>query len=179
MLVSSDTVLVIVDVQGKLAQLMADRETLFANLQRMIRGAQVLDIPILWVEQYPQKLGPTIPELASLMPRLQPIAKMSFSCARNAQFSAALTGLGRKQLLLVGMEAHICVYQSAIDLVGQGYHVEVVEDAIGTRIASNKGVAVRKMCAQGVGVTSTEMALFELMVDCEHAAFRDIQAIVK
>lgn len=179
MLNSTDTVLVVVDVQGKLAQLMSDRETLFANLQRMVKGAQVLDIPILWMEQYPEKLGSTIPELAELMPDIQPIAKMSFSCARNAQFSSALTALGRKQVLVVGMEAHVCVYQTAVDLVNEGYQVEVVEDAIGARIASNKGVGVRKMCAQGVGLTSTEMALFELMAHCEHPGFREMQSIVK
>ena len=132
MLTNENAVLVIVDVQGKLAQLMADKETFFSNLQRMVKGAQVFDIPILWVEQYPQKLGPTIPELASLMPRIQPIAKMSFSCAGNTQFSAALTALARKQVLVVGMEAHVCVYQTAIDLVEEGYQVEVVEDALST-----------------------------------------------
>lgn len=179
MLASHDTVLVIVDVQGKLAQLMADRETLFANLQRMVRGAQVLDIPVIWVEQYPEKLGPTIPELTALLPDIEPISKMSFSCAKNPQFSTTLTRLGKRQVLVVGMEAHVCVYQTAVDLVDEGYQVEVVEDAIGARIASNKGVGVRKMCARGVGLTSTEMALFELMGDCEHPAFRDIQAIVK
>jgi nicotinamidase-related amidase len=179
MLVSHDTVLVIVDVQGKLAQLMADRETLFANLQRMVRGAQVLDIPIIWVEQYPEKLGPTIPELTALLAGIEPIPKMSFSCAKNTRFNTTLSRLGKQQVLVVGMEAHVCVYQTAVDLVNEGYQVEVVEDAIGARIASNKGVGVRKMCAQGVGLTSTEMALFELMGDCEHPAFRDIQAIVK
>jgi nicotinamidase-related amidase len=92
---------------------------------------------------------------------------------------SALEALDRKQVLLTGMEAHVCVYRTAIDLVAQGYRVELVEDAIGSRIATNKDLAVRKMTALGVGLTSTEMALFELMGDCEHPAFRQIQAIIR
>ncbi len=179
MLQADHTALVIVDVQGKLAQLMADRETLFSNLQRMVQGALTLELPILWVEQLPDKLGPTIPEVAALLPDHQPIAKSSFSCARNEVFKAALAQSGRKQVLLVGMEAHVCVYQSALDLVQAGYEVEVIEDAVGSRIASNKSVGLRKMLASGVGLSSTEMALFELLGDAGHPAFRAIQAIVK
>lgn len=179
MLTTANTVLVIVDVQGKLARLMADSETLFGNLQRMVRGAQALELPILWMEQIPEKLGPTIPELADLLPGLQPISKTSFSCAGNAQFNSALAQSGRKQVLLVGIEAHVCVYQTALDLVAAGYEVAAVEDAIGSRIASNKDVGVRKMLAHGVTLSSTEMALFELMGDAGHPAFRDIQALLK
>jgi nicotinamidase-related amidase len=179
MLTSANAVLVIVDVQGRLAQLMADKETLFINLQRMIRSARALSIPILWVEQNPAKLGPTIDEVADLLPELEPIAKTSFSCAGNREFMAVLKQRSRKQVLVVGIEAHVCVYQTAVDLAAAGYAVEVVEDAISSRSAANKAVALRRMAASGVGLTSTEMALFELMGDCEHPAFRDIQAIIK
>ncbi len=178
MLTSANSVLLIVDLQGKLAQLMTDRETLFANVVRMIRGAQALAVPILWVEQVPSKLGPTIPEVAQLLPALEPIAKTSFSCAREPAFIAALEQLGRKQVLLVGIEAHICVYQSAADLLAAGYHVEVVEDAVSSRIASDKGVALRKMRSLGISLSSAEMALFELMGDAGHPAFRDVQALL-
>jgi nicotinamidase-related amidase len=179
MLSAGNTILVIVDVQGKLAQLMPDRETLFSNLQRMVKGALALELPVLWVEQLPQKLGPTIPEVADLLPAHQPIPKSSFSCAKNEAFNAALAELGRKQVLMVGIEAHICVYQSAMDLVEAGYEVEVVEDAVGSRSAGNKSVGLRKMLAHGVGLTSTEMALFELLGDAGHPAFRDIQATIR
>lgn len=179
MLNAADTVLVVIDVQGRLAQLIHDKETLFANVQRMIQGAQLLDVPILWAEQYPEKLGSTIDEIASLLVAQQPIPKMSFSCAGSPEFCEALQRLDRKQVLVTGMEAHVCVYQTAVDLVAQGYQVEVVEDAIGARIATNKGLAVRKMCAQGVGLSSTEMALFELMGDAGHPAFRQVQGLLK
>lgn len=179
MFTTDNTVLVIVDVQGKLARLMADPETLFGNLQRMVKGAQALELPILWMEQIPEKLGPTIPEVADLLVGVQAMSKTSFSCAGSAEFNSALAQSGRKQVLLVGIEAHVCVYQTALDLVAAGYEVAVVEDAIGSRIASNKAVGVRKMLARGVSLSSTEMALFELMGDAGHPAFRDIQAILK
>jgi nicotinamidase-related amidase len=179
MLTSADCVLVIVDVQGKLAQMMTDKETMFANIGRMIRGAQALSIPILWAEQNPTKLGPTIPEVASLLPDVEPIAKNCFSCTGEPAFTRALSALGRRQVLLVGMEAHVCVYQTAIDLLAAQYTVELVEDAVSSRIASNKSVAVRKMTALGVGLTSTEMALFELLGTAEHPAFREVQAVFK
>lgn len=179
MLTTDDTALVVVDVQGKLAQLMADKEALFANLQRMIKGALALDLPILLAEQIPEKLGHTIPEVAGLVPGLEPISKTSFSCAGNPAFMTRLEALNKKQVLVTGMEAHVCVYQTAVDLARRGYQVEVVEDAIGSRVASNKRAAVRKLASLGVGLTSMEMALFELMGDCEHPAFRQIQSIIR
>lgn len=179
MLTTDTAVLVVVDVQGKLAQLMADKETVFANIQRMINGAKALALPILWAEQIPDKLGPTIPEVASLMDDLQPIAKTTFSCTGSPAFMAALEQTGSRQVILVGMEAHVCVYLTAIDLLAKGYTVEVVEDAVASRIATNRGVGLRKMAASGAGLTSTEMALFELMGDSDHPAFRQVQAIIK
>ena len=179
MLDINNTALVVVDVQGKLAQLMANRETLFANLQRMVKGAQVLHIPILWVEQNPDKLGATIPEVGALLPEQSPIAKMTFSCTGCEAFNLALSQTGRSQLLVVGIEAHICVYQTAVGLAAAGYEVEVVVDAIGSREASNRDVGIKRMKSKGVALTSTEMALFELMQTAEHPQFREIQAIVK
>jgi len=179
MLTPDNAVLVVVDVQGKLAQLMSDKETVFANIQRMIRGAQALSVPILWAEQMPDKLGPTIAEIGGLMTGLEPIAKTSFSCAGSPRFVSALEQLDRKQVLVTGIEAHVCVYQTAVDLAQAGYSVEVVEDAIASRIPTNRSVGVRKMAAAGVGITSTEMALFELMGDADHPAFRQVQAIIK
>ena len=179
MLLAEDCVLLVVDVQGKLAQLMDDREVLFANLRRMIQGARVLDIPVIWIEQLPEKLGPSIPEVALELPGQSPIAKDSFSCAGNARFNEALESTGRKQVLLTGIETHICVYQTAIDLLDAGYQVELVTDATGSRIASNKPLGIGKMQSHGAVLTSTEMCLFELMRVATHPAFRTIQQIVK
>ncbi|MCB1677179.1 MAG: hydrolase [Halioglobus sp.] len=179
MLTADNTAVVLVDVQGKLAQMMPERETLFANLQIMVSGASVLDLPVFWVEQNPQKLGGTIAELAALLSDQRPFTKMTFSCAGAEGFSAALHDAGRKQLLVMGIEAHVCVYHTVLDLLAQGYEVEIVEDAIGSRVASNKQVAVRRLCASGASLTSTEMALFELLGSAEHPAFRQVQALLR
>ncbi len=179
MLQTDHSILVVVDVQGKLAQLMSERETLFANLQRMIRGAKALDMPVLWAEQLPDKLGPSIPEVAEELSGQQPICKETFSCGENEEFNAALAASGRRQVLLTGIETHICVYQTARDLLERGFAVELVTDATSSRIAGNKTVGVARMQALGAGLTSTEMALFELMRTAAHPAFRTIQGIVK
>ena len=179
MLKAENTALAIVDVQGKLAQLMHDREALFANLERMVKGALALGLPIVWAEQLPDKLGPTIPEIAELLPDHAPIAKSTFSCAGNEEFNSALAATGCKQVLVVGIEAHVCVYQTAVELTAADFQVEVVADAVASRIADNKEIGLQKMAACGVGLTSTEMALFELMHSARHTAFREIQQIVK
>ncbi len=173
------TVLVVVDVQGKLAQLMYKKRDLFRNLQRIIKGIKILGIPIIWVEQNPEGLGPTIPQVAKLLGGIQPISKRSFSCCGNRRFMETLRGTGRRQVLVVGIEAHICVYQTAVDLVEAGYEVEVVADAISSRTRDNKEVALQKMRDMGIRLTSTEMALFELLRVAEGSEFKEIIEIVK
>lgn len=179
MLRIENTVFLLVDVQGNLAQAMYDREALFANLQRLIRGALALDLPILWVEQYPQGLGPTVPELAALLPGRQPIAKTSFSCCGNEAFLQALAATRRWQVLLAGIEAHVCIYQTTIDLLARGYHVEVVADAVSSRTAQNREIGLRRVQAAGAAITSVEMALFELQRVAEGPRFRELLRIVR
>jgi nicotinamidase-related amidase len=180
MLTIDTTALVVMDVQGKLAQLMFEKEILFANLQRMIEGAKILDIPILWTEQVPQKLGPTNPEISDRLGGVaQPISKTCFSCCGEDAFMAQAAALNRRQFLLTGIETHICVYQTARDLLGLNYEVHVVTDAVSSRIASNKQVGLQRMNKAGAVLTSTEMALFELMGAAEGDQFRAITRLVK
>ena len=145
MLAAEDTVLLIVDVQGKLAQLMHGKQELFANLKKIIQGAKALDIPILWTEQNPEGLGPTMPEVADLLSGVQPIGELSFSCLGNERFARELRALDRSQVLVAGIEAHICVYQTAVDLLHMGYEVQVVADAVSSRTEANKRVALAKI----------------------------------
>ncbi|PIE37284.1 MAG: hydrolase [Gammaproteobacteria bacterium] len=179
MLTAENSVVVLIDVQGKLAQLMSDKETLFANLARVIQGAKILGVPVLWAEQIPEKLGPTIPELADLLADQAPLRKVSFSCAKNQEFMAALEATGRKFVVAIGIEAHVCVCQTVVDLLEDGFAVDVVSDAVGSRIASNKAVGLNRMRDHGARISSTEMLLFEWMETAEHPAFREIQALLK
>ncbi|WP_321495660.1 hydrolase [uncultured Desulfobacter sp.] len=179
MLDIENTVLLIIDIQGKLAHLMDRKEMMFSNVQKLIKGVQVLGIPILWVEQNPKGLGPTIPEIATLMPDIEPIGKMSFSSCGNDQFMQALKALGRKQILVSGIEAHICVYQTTADLLVLGYEVQVAADAVSSRNSENKEIGLQRMKDLGAGLTCVETALFELLKVAEGEQFKQIIRIVK
>jgi len=180
MLTVDNTALLIIDVQGKLAQLMHQKEKLFANLEKIIKGAQVLELPLIWTEQVPEKLGPTSPELAELLIRsAQPISKASFSCCGVEPFVSALAQTKRRQVLVAGIETHICVYQTSVDLLAQGYEVQVVADAVSSRTTENRQLGLDRMHSAGAVLTSTEMALFELLRVAEGDKFRQISKIVK
>jgi nicotinamidase-related amidase len=180
MLNLNETALVVIDVQGKLAQVMHQKEALFENLQKLIKGVQVLELPILWNEQLPEKLGQTTPEIAQLLSHsAQPIAKSSFSCWGNPPFAAALKETGRSQILLTGIESHVCVYQTCCDLLEQGYQVQIVTDAVSSRTAENRQLGLERMKEAGATLTSTEMALFELLRVAEGPKFKEITRIVK
>jgi nicotinamidase-related amidase len=179
MLKADDTALVIVDVQGKLADLMHGRDQLFRNLVIMAEGAKVLDIPILWNEQLPDKLGETVSPLRSVLDGLKPLVKKTFSCCGNDSFVAELNRLNRRQVLLVGIESHVCVYQTACDLLRAGHEVHLVTDAVSSRTPENKQIGIEATRASGAHLTSTEMALFEMLQVAEGDRFRRISKLVK
>ena len=179
MLDEKNCCLVVVDVQGKLAQLMHDKDGLFKNIRILIQSAKILNIPILWCQQVPSALGPTVPEIAELLIGSQPINKSSFSCAGCEEFNDKLDQLGRKQVMLSGIETHVCVYQTAIDLLAKGYEVYVIADAVSSRMLDNKQIGLNRMAAVGVRISSTEMALFELLKSAEHPCFKQIAKLVK
>ena len=179
MLSQDSTGLILVDVQGKLAQIMYEKDALFRNLKILIQGCQVLDIPIIWTEQIAENLGPTTLEIAELMPSNSPISKKSFSCCGEAVFVQALEKIARKQVLLTGIETHICVYQTAVDLLKKGHEVHVVADCVSSRTAENRQIGIEKIQACGGILTNTEMALFELMRIAEGPAFKQIIKLIK
>ncbi|MEA1959125.1 MAG: hydrolase [Chloroflexota bacterium] len=173
------TALVIIDVQEKLSRAMHEKDKLFDSLQRLIEGARILDIPIVLTEQNPNGLGPTAPELALLLAGVEPITKFSFSCCGEDGFNDALATLGRRQILLTGIEAHVCVYQTAVDLIDAGYEAHVVIDCIDSRTPENKALALDKMKHAGAEITSVEIALFELLKTAADPKFKGISKIVK
>ena len=179
MLELNSTILIVIDVQGKLAQLMYEKDVLFNNLQKIIKGIQVLDIPIIWNEQIPEKLGPTILEIKNLLSDMKPLAKISFSCCGNENFRKKLETLNRKQVLVIGIETHVCVYQTVMDLLKLGYDVHVVADAVSSRTLENKQIGLEKMKELGANLTTVEMALFELLKVAEGVNFKEIIGIVK
>ena len=179
MLNEKDCCLIIVDVQGKLAGLMHDKETLFKNIRILIQSAKILNIPVLWCQQVPAALGPTVPQIAELLTGTEPINKSCFSCCLNDEFNSKLKSLGRKQILLAGIETHVCIYQTALDLLANGFEVDVVADAVSSRTLDNKQIALNRIASEGANISSAEMALFEILRTSDHPRFRQIAKLVK
>lgn len=179
MLEIANCCLVVIDVQGKLAQLMADKESLFKNIRILIQAARILEIPILWCEQVPESLGPTVPEIAELLAGEEPIDKASFSCCGEERFMDLFNSLDREQVLLCGIETHVCVYQTAMDLMEEDLDVTVIADAVSSRTEQNRQLALRRLSDEGAGIGTTEMVLFELLQTSEHPKFREIAKLVK
>ena len=171
--------LVLIDLQGKLAQLMDKKETLFANIKTLIQSAKLLNIPIICCQQCPKALGPTIEEVAQLLTDIEPINKESFSCCLNDQFNQKLNSLNKEQIILCGIETHICVYQTAADLFSQGKDVTIACDAVSSRTQQNKQIAIDAMRKIGIKISSTEMLLFELLKSASHPQFRTIAKLIK
>jgi nicotinamidase-related amidase len=179
MLEIENTILIVIDVQEKLLPVIYEKENLTANITKLIRGAQVLEMPLIITEQYPKGLWPTVPEIAELIPEIQPLPKTSFSCCRNEGFKTSLDASGRKQVLICGIETHVCVYQTAIELKEAGYEVYVVADAVSSRTPDNKEIGLNLMRQAGITVTGTETALFELLKIAEGEKFKAVSRIVK
>src|SRR5699024_1352213 len=144
-----DTALVIVDVQGKLAKIMHESEALLSQLEKMIQGAKVLGLPIIWLEQYPKGLGPTDEQISQHLTDESPIGKMVFSAYGSEAFLEQLQATKRKQLLVAGIESHICVYQTVRQLLEADYEVEVVADCISSRTAENSQIGLERMLSYG------------------------------
>ena len=178
MLSRTAAVLILIDFQGKLAQSMCDKEDLFANTVRLIRGFRALGLPLLVTEQTPEKLGKTIPLLASELGDIKPIAKETFSCWTNSFFRDELESLTRRHVVLTGIESHVCVYQTALDLMQNGYTV-LVTDAVSSRTPENRKVGIQAVKSAGGELTSTEMVLFELLRSAADPKAREIFKIVK
>jgi nicotinamidase-related amidase len=179
MLEVRSSVLLVIDVQEKLFRVISEKEKMLDNLQRLIKGIQVLEVPVIATEQYPKGLGPTIKEVADLLIGVRPIAKTSFSCCGDKAFLKEFERLGRRQVLLAGIESHVCVYQTAADLINAGCEVYAVGDAVGSRTEENLQTGLRMMERLGANPTSTETVLFELLKIAEGEKFKAISKIVR
>ena len=179
MLMRQKTGLVVVDVQGKLARLVDESETLIANCGKLIEGAQVLGLPVVSLEQNPEKLGPTVSELNDLLVGANPIPKFTFNACEEPKFVEAVQAKDVDTWLVCGIEAHICVYQTAMGLLELGYKVQVVSDCVSSRAAQNKNLAIRRLVAVGVQITGLEMSLYELVKDCRSPEFKLILSLIR
>ena len=174
-----DTLLVIVDIQTKLLNVIFEKERLISNCSKLIRSAQLLEIPLVMTEQYPQGMGPTDSAILDLLPEIKVITKMSFSCCGVGDFDQKIKSFGKKQIMIMGIESHICVLQTVHDLLHQGYFVYVPYDAVSSRKEGDYRNALDRMRQAGAVIGSVESAIFEMMKTAEISVFRQISKIIK
>ncbi len=174
-----DTVIVIVDIQERLAAVMSERKKVVDNCLHLIEAAKLLRLPVILNEQYPKGLGHTVGEIINALPDIDPIEKIAFSCCGQAAFFDRLSALGRKKIVLCGMETHVCVLQSCLDLIKAGYAVHVVSDAVCSRTKANFKTAIEFMRDAGSVITCTETVLFQLLERADTGEFRIISKLIK
>lgn len=179
MLTPENTLLIVIDVQGNLARVVAGSESAIQAVARLVRGMGLLEIPVLLTAQVPEKIGHTIPEIASLLPNQEDLSRVHFSIWQDEGVQKAIRSSGRRQLLLCGFEAHICLYQSSLDLIAAGFEVYLAADAVSSRDLFNKTIALQELSSQGVHLTTVEMALFSLLRSAHHPAFKPISKLIK
>jgi len=179
MLKIDNTFLLLIDMQDRLYRAMHAKEDLLENVRKLIMGMKALGIPIVMSEQYPEGIGKTIPEVAELLPDTPGIRKLSFSCCANRECNAAMAATERNQALIAGIEAHVCVYQTAMDLLDGGFEVQVAADAVSSRSPLNRDLGLQKMRDAGIAITSVEIAIFELLKTAESDKFRELSRILK
>jgi nicotinamidase-related amidase len=172
--------LVVIDLQEKLLPAVAERERVLRNGVLLLRLADILNLPVVITTQYRRGLGPTVPEVLEAAPGVEPVDKVSFGCFGSPQFLERLEGLAeRDQLLVAGIESHICVAQTVIGALGRGYAVHVASDAVGSRAEENRAVGLRRMERAGALLSSTEMAIYELLGRSDGAAFKKMLPLLK
>ncbi|HOQ04496.1 MAG TPA: hydrolase [Anaerohalosphaeraceae bacterium] len=179
LLTPSACCLVLVDIQEKLAAVMSDKEKMIARCSILLRTAKALNIPVLWCEQAPRALGSTVRELRELLEGEKPFEKTSFSCCGAEGFFRKLESTQSSAVLLCGIEAHVCVFQTAVELLNRGLNVHVIADAVSSRTEENKAIGLGRMSAAGAVINSTEMVLFELLRDARHERFKELAALIK
>jgi len=169
--------LLVIDVQDRINAVMADQGHL-PRIEVLVEACHGLELPVLASEQYPQGLGPTVESLAAALDDTPP-GKLTFSCARDDGLKRAIDDSGRNQIIVTGIETHVCVLQTAIDLIDIGYEVHVPHDAVNSRRPADKDWALHRMAAAGAVITSTESALFELLERCDTADFKTVAKLIK
>lgn len=174
-------VLVVVDVQERLFAAMDTdrRDEMIVNLKTLCTAARRLDVPIVLTEQYPKGLGPTLAEVRALLDGITPIEKTAFSCGGVPGFVDRVRGLGADPVILAGLEAHVCVLLTALDLLGQGLRVSIVADAVCSRRRENLELGLAQARQAGAVVTATETVVFQLLGRADTPAFRDLAKLFK
>lgn len=171
--------MLVIDIQGQLAHLMHEKDKLFHSVKRLIKAFQILEIPIIITEQAPAKIGKTIPEITDAFNGEIVIEKLSFSCLGEEQFLKEMKKVARKEVVVCGIETHVCIMQTVLDLLKENYRVQVVTDAISSRSIHHTQVALGRMKSFGADLTTGEMVICELLKTATHKNFKDVMRLIK
>jgi nicotinamidase-related amidase len=174
-----DTLLVIVDIQTKLLNVMFDKEGLVTNCRKLIQATKLLEVPMLMTEQYPKGMGPTDPQILEVLQGVENITKESFSCCGVDDFNRRIRESGKKQIVVVGIEAHVCVLQTVLDLMHRDYSVFVPYDAVSSRKEGDYRNALDRMRQAGASIGSVESAVFELLERAGTQIFKEVARLIK
>lgn len=175
---SGESALVVIDMQERLMPAVQAPETTVRNARTLLAAAEETGVPVLLTEQYPQGLGHTVAELTP-PPGAKVLPKVHFSCMADDGFAAGFRALGRRQAVLAGVEAHVCVTQTALGLIEAGYEVFVVSDAIASRRPESEQAAVARLGRAGVGIVTTEMVVFEWLGQAGTPAFKKLMPLIR
>ncbi|MBI5394458.1 MAG: hydrolase [Verrucomicrobia bacterium] len=178
-IVRKKAALAVVDIQERLLPAIFEKERVVQNALRLIKGAAALKLPVVATEQYRKGIGPTVPEIASAVPGFAPVEKLAFSCCGADGFLAALEKAGASDIVLCGIEAHVCVAQTCLDLLDRGFRVFVVADACSSRTPENHRAGLERMRDAGAIIVSTEMVLFDLLDRAGTDEFKQVLTLVK
>lgn len=174
-----DTTALIVDIQERLFPHIFEHEQIAQNTSILIQGLQLLNIPTIVTQQYTKGLGSTIPSIQQVLDEPEPVEKISFSCCDDEGFMKKLNDTGRKSVLIAGIESHICVQQTTLDLLDNGFIPIVIEDCVSSRKAHDKHIAIDRMRTEGAIITTYESILFELCRFAGNDTFKSISKLVK
>jgi nicotinamidase-related amidase len=170
---------VVIDIQERLLPHIQDNDIILRNCLKLIEGLRILSVPVLVTQQYTRGLGPSVPPIIKMFPEFSHIEKISFSCCEEPVFEKEIALLGKTDIILCGIETHVCVLQTCLDLLAHGKRPVVVEDCVSSRKQNDKIIAIERMRQEGASITTVESLLFELMRTAGNDMFKGISTIVK
>ncbi|MBN1782501.1 hydrolase [bacterium] len=171
--------LIVIDIQEKFVPVISDAEEIIRNTIRLIEAFRLFERPVLLTEQYPKGLGATVKPVLEKTGEYEPLQKTSFSCLGISGFAQKLRSGKVHQAVVCGIETHVCVWQTVMDLLCEGFHVTVVRNAVSSRHAIDRDTAIERMIRAGIHVSTLETVLFEMLETAEHPSFRPVQALIK
>lgn len=178
-IIQNETVAVVIDIQERLLPHMYNNQIILQNTLKLIEGLQILNVPMIITQQYTRGLGNTVPPIAEKFSGFSYVEKISFSCYDEPSFRDQLSSSGKKTVILCGIESHVCVLQTCIDLIASGFFPVVVEDCVSSRKSEDKTISIQRMRQEGARITTLESLLFELTRAAGSEAFKNISKLVK